>query len=126
MANALNWFEIPAGDFERARKFYETICDVELQAVEDPTGRQTAMFPSDWQNGEIGGSIAAGEGSIPGPVGTVVFLNADPDLQAVLDRVEPAGGKVLMPKTPIAMGDAGHMAVFQDTEGNRVGLHSVG
>ena len=53
-----------------------------------------------------------------------VLLNANPDLQVVLDRVEAAGGKVLMPKTKIEMQDAGHCAMISDTEGNTVGLHS--
>jgi predicted enzyme related to lactoylglutathione lyase len=125
MAHAVAWFEIPANDFRRAKSFYETICGVELQEVPSPDGRQTAMFPSDWQQGEIGGSIAAGEGAVPGAVGTVVFLAASPDLQVVLDRVEGAGGQVLTPKMAIGMEGAGYMAMIMDTEGNRIGLHSM-
>ena len=81
-------------------------------------------FPSDWQQGEVGGAIVTGEGAVPSATGTAVFLNANPDLQVVLDRVEGAGGKILMPKTAIGMENAGHFAMIADTEGNTVGLHS--
>lgn len=82
------------------------------------------MFPADWQKGEVGGSISSGEQAAPSTQGTTVFLNANPDLQAVLGRVEAAGGKVIMPKMAIPMGDAGYMALIIDVEGNQVGLHS--
>jgi len=124
MANAVNWFEIPAKDFGRAKKFYETIFGFELM-VADPE-RPSGMFPADWQKGEIGGSITAGEGCEPSDKGSVVFLNGGDDLAKVLDKVEGAGGKVVLPKTKIPMGDAGFMALFLDCEGNKVGLHSMG
>ena len=81
-------------------------------------------FPSDWQQGEVGGAIVTGEGAVPSATGTAVFLNGNPDLQVMLDRVEGAGGKILMPKTAIGMEGAGHFAMIADTEGNTVGLHS--
>jgi predicted enzyme related to lactoylglutathione lyase len=71
-------------------------------------------------------AIVAGEGAVPSATGTAVFLNANPDLQTLLDRVEGAGGKILMPKTAIGMEDAGYFAMISDTEGNTVGLHSQG
>ncbi len=55
-----------------------------------------------------------------------MFLNGGADLSVVLGRVEGSGGKVLMPKTKIPMADAGYMAMFVDSEGNAVGLHSMG
>ena len=78
MANAVNWFEIPAADFPRARKFYETIFDIELMVVD--ADRPSGMFPADWQKGEIGGSVTAGDGFVPSDKGTVVFLNGGSDL----------------------------------------------
>ncbi len=124
MAHAVNWFEIPATDFERAKKFYESIFGAELQMGVDAGGRQTAMFPVDWQKGEVGGNIAAGEGCVPSTDGTIVFLNAGPDLAKVLARVEPADGKVIQPKTRLPMEGAGYIAFLVDSEGNRIGLHS--
>lgn len=124
MTNAVNWFEIPAADFDRAKKFYETIFETELFQP-DPSV-QNAMFPVDWQNGHVGGGISAGQGAEPGPSGATVYLNGGDDLSHVLERVEGSGGKVVLPKTKIPMAEAGYMALFLDTEGNRVGLHSMG
>ena len=125
MPSALNWFHIPASDITRAKAFYETICGFSLEKMEGPPNTELWAFPADWRNGEIGGAVVGGEGAVPSATGTMVFLNANPDLQAVLDRVEGAGGKILMPKTPIGM-DAGFSAMISDTEGNTVGLHSQG
>jgi uncharacterized protein len=125
VANAINWFQIPATDIERARTFYETVCGVSLQKMDAGPDMQMWGFPADWQKGEISGALVAGEGAIPSATGTAVFLNGDPDLQVMLDRVEAAGGKILMPKTAIGMEGAGHFAMIADTEGNTVGLHST-
>jgi uncharacterized protein len=124
VASAVNWFDIPVADIGRAAKFYETILGIRLDVQDSPSGK-TAMFPADWQNGEVGGSISQGEGLTPSATGSLIYLNANPDLKPVLDRVEGAGGRVVLPKTAIPM-DAGHMAIFIDTEGNKVGLHSMG
>ena len=126
MASAVNWFQIPASDIVRAKRFYETICDCALERLEAGPGMEMWSFAADRQQGEVGGAIVAGEGAVPSPTGTAVFLNANPDLQAVLDRVEGAGGKILMPKTAIGMEGVGHFAMIADSEGNTVGLHSQG
>jgi uncharacterized protein len=125
MANAVSWFQIPCSDFARGKRFYETIMGVTLQDLPAP-GMQMAAFPADGQKGEISGAIVAGPGATPSADGTVVFLNAGPDLQVALNRVVPAGGKILMPKTPIDMEGGGSFAMFTDTEGNTVGLYSQG
>ena len=124
MASAITWFQIPATDMARAKKFYETICGFELQQMDAGPGMEMWGFPGDWREGEVGGAVVCGEGAVPSATGTAVFLNGNPDLQAVLDRVEGAGGKILMPKTAIGMEGAGHFAMIADTEGNTVGLHS--
>lgn len=119
--SALNWFEIPVSDFERARTFYETVLGVEL-FVQELDGITMGMFPCD-QLG-IGGAICSGEYYVPGSDGSVIYLNAMPDLQPASDRVEAAGGKLVFPKTEIGNG-WGYFALFIDTEGNKVGLHSM-
>ena len=124
MASAVNWFDIPVSDIARAKTFYDTILGIQLEVTDSPMGK-TAMFPSDWQRGEVGGAISEGQGSTPSATGTLVYLNGNPGLQPILDRVEAAGGKVLMPKTAIPM-DAGYMALFIDSERNKVGLHLIG
>lgn len=124
MAHAINWFDIPAVNFERAKAFYEKVFATKLV---QPDPKQTlAMFPADWQKGEIGGGITQRPGFEPSTKGVTVFLNGGADLAVALGRVEAAGGKIIMPKTKIPMGDAGYMAMFIDTEGNAIGLHSMG
>ena len=124
MASAINWFQIPASDGTRAKTFYETVCGFPLEKLEMPN-MEMWSFPADRRSGEVGGAVVAAEGAVPSATGTAVFLNGDPDLQTMLDRVEGAGGKVLGPKTAIGM-DAGFFAMISDTEGNTVGLHSQG
>ena len=122
MANALNWFEIPASDFERAKKFYNTIFEFELQTDMAPgEGFEMGVFPV--QEG-VSGAIIQGEGYTPSTEGSLVYLSAGDDLNDVLGRVEAAGGQVIMPKTSI--GENGYVAYFRDSEGNRLGLHSMG
>jgi len=123
--NAISWFEIPATDLSRAQKFYETIFNIQMIPFDTPNF-QMRMFPvEDMMNG-IGGAISKAEGFYKPSAtdGPLVYLNANPDVQNVLDKIEAAGGKIAVPKTQISP-EFGHMAVFVDTEGNRVALHSV-
>lgn len=122
MTHAINWFEIPVNDFERAKKFYETLMYAEISEMPLPGGRY-GILPSDWQNGGVGGRIVQSEGCQPSNTGTIVYLNGGQDLAIPLARVEAAGGTILIPKTSI--GENGFMAHFMDTEGNRVALHSM-
>ena len=121
--NALNWFEIPVTDSPRAKKFYETIMDVPMQTVE-MMGMEMTMFPSGQEGtGKVGGALVKSEHHVPSMEGAVVYLNANPSIQEVQDRIEAAGGKVIMPKMLIDE-KTGYMAFFTDTEGNRVALHA--
>jgi uncharacterized protein len=122
MANAINWFEIPATDFTRAKKFYETILATEIMEIPFPYGKY-GMFPADMGNGAVGGGLMQSEGFNPSKDGSIVYLNGGDDLSVSLGKVEQAGGKILMPKTSI--GQNGFMAHFLDTEGNKVALHSM-
>ena len=121
MANAINWFEIPVKNFERARIFYETILGTPMHLME-ASGIQSAFFPADLKSGKVGGCIIAGAGYEPSNRGALVYLNGGDDLQVILSRVAAAGGSVLVPK--MSIGSNGFMAQFEDCEGNRVGLHS--
>lgn len=121
MKSAINWFEIPVRNFERALRFYEAILSAKMQVMEMP-GMRSAFFPADLQNG-IGGSITEANGYEPSKTGSLIYLNGGNDLAVVLSRVEKAGGKILLPKTSI--GQNGFMAHFEDTEGNKVALHSM-
>ncbi|MCB0705261.1 MAG: VOC family protein [Saprospiraceae bacterium] len=122
MKNAINWFEIPAQNFERAKSFYEQVLQAELETVAmEEMGTTMAFFPADWENG-IGGGIAFGPGYEPSDKGALVYLNGGDDLSEPLSRVESAGGKIIVPKT--SLGPNGFMAQFVDSEGNKVAFHS--
>ncbi len=122
MNNALNWFEIPAHDIKRAKAFYEAIFDVQLGETVLANNLKMALFPT--VTGTVGGALCEHPDFYhPGYQGPLVYLNGNPDLQIVLDRIPKFGGKVLVPKTQISE-QYGFMAVFEDTEGNRVALHS--
>jgi predicted enzyme related to lactoylglutathione lyase len=122
--NALNWFEIPVTDTARARKFYETIFDIKMQ-TDNMMGMEMTFFPYEMQatNGKISGSLVKGPMHKPSIDGAIVYLNANPSIQTVIDKVEKAGGKLLMPRTMISE-QIGYMAFFADTEGNRMALHA--
>lgn len=121
--NAISWFEIPVADFERAKKFYQTIFDYEMPEMM-MEGVRMGILLYDRDNGGIGGAICHGQGYKPaGENGPKVYLDGGEDLNTVLHRVNGAGGQVILPKTPIG-GDMGQFAFFGDTEGNVVGLYS--
>ncbi|MEE1945860.1 VOC family protein [Pedobacter sp. KR3-3] len=123
--SAISWFEIPASDLDRATRFYETIMGVQL-IVMDMEGMKMRLFPVADMMNDIGGAIVdRGDFySISSTAGVLIYLNGNPDVQQVLDKVEAAGGKIVVPKTEISP-EYGFMAVIIDTEGNRIGLHSV-
>lgn len=115
------WFEIPVKDFSRAQKFYAKILNGAVEDVQMDNERMG--FLPRGANG-VSGAIIETEGMKPGKDGTLVYLNGGDDLQDVLDRVEPAGGKILRPKSPVSP-DHGFSALIEDTEGNVIGLHSM-
>jgi len=126
MTSAISWFEIPVTDLNRAQEFYETIFGIQLIPMDLPNIKMR-MFPIDDPMTGIGGALADTGGTFHKPSATegpLVYLNANPDVQQVLDKVEAAGGKVMLPKTEISP-EYGFMGVFIDSEGNRIGLHSV-
>lgn len=125
MKHAISWFEIPARDIDRAQKFYETIFEIKMQNMDFGTTKMRA-FPLDDPMEGVGGTIIDSGGfHVPSLTeGPLIYLDANPDVNLVLQRVENAGGKIMVPKTEISP-EYGFMAIFQDTEGNRIALHSV-
>jgi len=122
--NAISWFEIPTKDINRAQKFYEAIFQIKMTAL-DMEQIKMRMFPLEDQMG-VGGALVYNDKFYKSSTteGPLIYLNGNPDLQTVLDRVEAAGGTIQVPKTMISP-DYGHMCIFIDTEGNRIALHSV-
>jgi uncharacterized protein len=123
--NALNWFDIPVVDLKRAKKFYETILDIEMETTDK--GGEMAFFPRKPNtimglSGILSGALVKTDTMKPGQDGPLIYLNASPSVQPIIDRVEKAGGRVLVPRTKIP---AGFMSIILDTEGNKVGLHAA-
>ncbi|ATL46363.1 lactoylglutathione lyase [Chitinophaga caeni] len=120
--NSINWFEIPVLDFERAKKFYEYIFDLHMIEMEINDVKM-ALFPSELNSRKVHGALCQGEGYEPSHKGVIIYLNGNPDLLEILNRVPKAGGKITLAKTMINE-ELGYMAFFNDTEGNRMALHS--
>ena len=122
--NVISWFEIPVENFDRAKKFYETVLEIEIMVMPSMPDKSMkyGMFPFDMEGGGVGGGLSEMEGFEPSTKGSLVYLNGGDDLSLPLSKVEEAGGKILLPKTSI--GENGFMAYFKDTEGNKVAFHS--
>jgi predicted enzyme related to lactoylglutathione lyase len=120
--NRVVWFEIPSLDFDRAIRFYQDILQIELQR--GPFGpTELAVFP--YTETAVSGCITPPEDAPKvNRDGVVLYLNADPSLDAVLARVPEAGGRIVEPRTELPPG-MGCFAKIADTEGNTIGLHAV-
>lgn len=114
-------FEIPATDISRAVDFYQTILSIEIEKME-MEGMKMGVFP--YENQLVSAVIVEGEGYQPSTDGVTIYLNGGDDLQIVLDKIDENGGEILVPKTAHA-DESGYFALFLDSEGNRIGLHSV-
>ena len=122
MQNAVSWFEIPVTDIDRAQAFYETVLGRTLRR-EDFGGQTLAIFPYD--NPATGGALQAGaNASARAGSGIRIYLDCMPSIDAVLARVETAGGQIVAPKSALPAG-MGFIAHLRDTEGNEVGLHAL-
>lgn len=119
VTSTITWFEIPASDFPRAIRFYETIFATPL--IHHADWPNLAIFP--YERPGVSGAIAHGDGLRPSADGTVVYLNCDGRIDQVLGRVEAAGGSVVEPKNHLP--NVGWVAQILDSEGNRIGLHAV-
>ncbi|MEX1003076.1 MAG: VOC family protein [Crocinitomicaceae bacterium] len=119
LQNYVSWFEIPAVNFQQAVDFYNHIYGIKMEQSFNGNYAM-AFFPT--KNG-IGGAIVAGPASTPGDSGPLIYLNAGNDLNPILQKVEEAGGRIVMSKTLINE-DSGYFAVFIDSEGNKLALHS--
>jgi predicted enzyme related to lactoylglutathione lyase len=119
--NAINWFEIFVSDFDRAKSFYEKILARPLIPV-STEGCQMGLFGEGGENC-TGGAITKMDEFKPGPGGTLVYLDVEGDLDGVLSRIPEAGGKVIRDR--MAIPPHGFIGIFEDSEGNVVGLHSM-
>lgn len=125
--NVITWFEVPVLNTTRAKEFYEFILNIEMSTRVFPeTNEELTFFPYDPDviqatSGRVTGVLTKSNTVKPSKDGTMIYINASPEIQVVLDKVEAAGGKIIIPKTPIR---AGFIAAILDTEGNKIGLHA--
>lgn len=118
----VGWFEIPVTDMNRAMKFYNHVFGTEL-SIQNLGELNMAFFPmSDTSNGAGGSLVESSNYYTPSHEGTLVYFSCE-DLDNELTRAEEAGGTILQAKTEISP-EYGYMGLFEDSEGNRVALHS--
>jgi len=107
----VHW-EIQSKMPERLHEFYGEIFSWKIDAN---NSMNYGMVPSGGGKGSINGGI----GGTMGPISDVLVYVSVPDITATLDRIDANGGRTLMPRTdigPVIMG------IFQDPEGNTLGL----
>lgn len=119
MKDFITWFEIPVLNMERATAFYNHIYGIKMKTNE-MNDYAMAIFPV---TTGIGGALVMGQGCVPSETGSLIYLNGGKDLQPILDKVEEAGGRIILPKTKIN-DDAGYFALFIDSEGNKLAINS--
>ncbi|PHN92896.1 glyoxalase [Maribacter sp. 6B07] len=120
MKSFISIFEIPATDITRAVNFYQAILDIEIEKMEFPE-MQMGIFP--YENQMVTGVIMKAEGYTPSANGITIYLNGGDNLQAILDKVQINGGEIMVPKS-LHADESGYYAIFLDSEGNKMGLHS--
>lgn len=119
--NPVNWFEIPAKDLERAKKFYDTVFGLDTQYMEMPDSKMY-MFAGDPTNPGSLGALYQSEGMEPASQGTTVYFSVE-DVEPTLNKVEGAGGSIVFPK--MSIGEFGFIGQIIDSEGNKIGVHST-
>ncbi|MGR9105458.1 MAG: VOC family protein [Gammaproteobacteria bacterium] len=122
------WFEIPVIDLERAVRFYSALLNREVPIL-DKRGNYGSMVGLLTKNDEMVGTLTRNTEYVPSSrEGCLIYLNLDDEpLEPVLSRVEAAGGRILLPITPIdPRKPVGRVAWIMDSEGNRIGLHCSG
>jgi hypothetical protein len=120
MKSLISIFEIPASEVSRAIDFYQAILDIKIEKMEMPD-MEMGILPYEGQ--AVTGVIIRAEGYQPSANGVTIYLNGGDNLQVVLDKVAKHGGKILVPKT-LHADESGYFALFLDSEGNKIGLHS--
>ena len=119
----INWFEIPVTNIGRAQQFYETIFNIKMTPLDLGENFKMVLFPT------LEGSIKGGalcqhaEAYKPSEYGALIYLNANPSIADIIERVTTAGGQVILNRRQISE-ERGFMALFKDTEGNRIALQA--
>ena len=121
--NAVGWFDLYVHDLDRAAKFYETVFQLTLEPMGDPTGETTMRaFPGNMQAYGAAGALVKAPHARPGVGGSLLYFSVD-DCAVQQARVAEAGGTLVRPK--FSIGQFGWVALCMDTEGNMFGLNSM-
>jgi len=120
--NVVGWFEIPVTNMDRAKKFYDTVFDINI-TVHDLDGLKMGWFPMAPNKSGATGSLVQHENYVPSATAGSVLYFTSVDVANELAKVVAAGGNILQDKKQIGAGH-GLMALFIDSEGNRIALHS--
>ena len=119
--NMVTWFEIPVTDMNRAKTFYEKVFDLKI-SVQEMGDVTMGWFPHIGGAPGAMGTLIKNENYTPSELGALLYFYSE-DVQIELDRIKNAGGKVQQKKKMISP-EHGFMALFRDTEGNRIALYS--
>ncbi len=119
----ISWFQIPAVDLDRAVRFYGTVLNATFHRMEDAACKHAFFAMDTLETLRTGGELYQSTQGKPSSDGTLVYFTAPDGVDATLSRVEKAGGKIVMPK--MSIGENGVIALVLDTEGNKIGLHSM-
>jgi len=114
----MNWFMIPTKIFDRANDFYNVLFDTTLEKDEDYKWNQIALIKS---GEDIIGCISDNKNYDPSIAWVIIYLDTWNDMDAIINRVIPAGGKIKMPKTQIWK--FWYVSHFEDSEWNLLGLY---
>ena len=117
--HALTWFEIPVEDFERAKIFYSNLFDYAMPEIRRDN-ETLGLLPYD---GGVGGAIIKAKGYSPSRTGSLIYLNANGIMDSLIKNLEKLEAEITFEKTLIS-DSVGYIAIFIDSEGNRVGLRS--
>ncbi len=121
MQNPVYHFEIPVTDMDRAIQFYEGVLGYKLTR-QQVDGYEMAFFPRADGKPGASGALAKGDVYVPSKTGAIIYFDV-PDIDPVLEKAKAKGAKVLYPKKSI--GEAGHVAEIEDSEGNRIALNAL-
>ena len=123
--NPVGWFEIYVQDMERAKAFYQSTFQIQLDALPSPDpDLEMWVFPGMGCESQPGctGALCKMKDKDSGPGGTIVYFSCG-NCQVTQTRALDAGGRIHLPK--MSIGEYGFISLVHDTEGNMIGLHSM-
>jgi uncharacterized protein len=115
----LAYFEVPADDLNRAKKFYKELLQWEFSKTENPEIKMEYWMINTGP-AEEGTLNRGGMYERMGPMpGILTYVKVE-TLDRILAKVEKLGGKIVNPKMSVK--GVGTMANILDTEGNLIAL----